>query len=64
MSNIINIIYNVIVNDDNWVYERDELSYAMEFAKKKNGRLIRLVTCKDGGTLIDKYDFKNLCWED
>lgn len=58
----IEIIYLVNVHHSNYIFFRSELKEAMEFAKKENGCLERIVRFENGEKSICWYDFKCLCW--
>ena len=60
----IEIVYIVYAHHLNYIFFRSELKEAMEFAKKENGLLARIVRFQNGEKSICWYDFKCLCWSD
>ena len=64
MRKNIEIIYLVNAKHSNYIFFRSELKEAMEFAKKENGLLERIVRFENGEKSICWYDFKCLCWSD
>lgn len=63
MKNI-EIVYIVYAHHSNYIFFKSELKEAMEFAKKENGLLARIVRFENGEKSICWYDFKCLCWSD
>ena len=60
----IEIIYIVNAHHSNYIFFKNELNEAMNFAKQENGALGRIMQIEDGKKFIDWYDFKCLCWSD
>lgn len=60
----IEIIYLVYAHHSNYIFFRSELKEVMEFTKKENGLLERIVRFENGKKSICWYDFKCLCWSD
>ena len=68
----VEIVYIVYAHHSNYIFFKSELyiffkselNEAMEFAKKENGCLARIIRLEDGTRYICWYDFKYLCWSD
>ena len=60
----IEIIYIVNAHQSNYIFFKNELNEAMNFAKQENGTLRRIMQIENGKKFIDWYDFKCLCWSD
>lgn len=64
MMKNIEIVYIVYAHYLNYIFFKSELKEAMEFAKKENGLLARIIRLEDGTKYICWYDFEMLCWSD
>lgn len=58
------IVYLVNAHHSNYIFFKNELNEAMNFAKQENGALGRIMQIENGEKFIDWYDFKCLCWSD
>ena len=54
----------VYAHHSNYIFFKNELNEAMNFAKQENGALGRIMQIENGKKFIDWYDFKRLCWSD
>ena len=60
----IEIVYLVYAHHSNYIFFKNELNEAMNFAKQENGALGRIMQSENGKKFIDWYDFNCLCWSD